>query len=175
MSARKQRSDSTLKTLPEVVQEQLFALLRAQSYAAVRTIVAERWQVETSAASLSEFFRWYPIQRRMATAASTADEVAKTLRTLGDVRLDDDQVSRAAQAVFEAQAMREGDAETYMGLRKIRLKQEDQRIASGSLELKVRQYEDKIAAARASLEKAKSKGGLDKSTLALIEEQLRLL
>lgn len=124
MAARKQRSDSTLKTLPEVVQEQLFALLRAKSYAEVRKIAAEKWQVETSAASLSEFYRWYPVSRRLVAAASTADEVAKTLRALGDVKLDDDQVSRAAQAVFEAAAIREGDADTYIGLANIRLKRE---------------------------------------------------
>lgn len=124
MAARKQRSDSTLKTLPEVVQEQLFALLRAKSYAAVRKIAAEKWQVETSAASLSEFFRWYPVSRRLSAAASTADEVAKTLRALGDVQLDDDQVSRAAQAVFEAQAIREGDSEAGVAWAKVRLARE---------------------------------------------------
>lgn len=172
---RKQRSDATLKTLPEVVQQQLFALIRTKSYAEVRKIAAEKWQVETSAAALSEFYRWYPLSRRIEAAKDTADEVAKVLRSLGDVNLDDDKIQRAAQAMFEAQAMKAGDADTFIGLRKLRLKEGDQKLARSALELKVKQYEDKIAAARASLEKAKSKGGLDKSTLALIEEQLRLL
>lgn len=122
--ARKSRSDATLKTLPEVVQEQLFALLRTTSYAKARKAAADKWEIETSAAALSEFFRWYPTTRRLEAAKHTADEVAKTLRALGDVKLDDDQVSRAAQAVFEAQAIRSGDADTYIGLANIRLKRE---------------------------------------------------
>lgn len=124
MSARKQRSDATLKTLPEVVQEQLFALLRTESYANVRVAVREKWDVETSAASLSEFFRWYPTTRRLEAAQSTADQVEKTLRTLGDVNLDDAKIQKAVQAVFEAEALRTGDSETYIGLANIRLKRE---------------------------------------------------
>ncbi len=123
-TATKPRSDATLKTLPEVVQEQLFALLREHSYAKVRKVAAEKWQVDTSPAALSAFFRWYPTSRRLEVAKSTADEVAATLRALGDVRLDDDQVARAAQAVFEAQALKAGDAETYIGLAKLRLARE---------------------------------------------------
>ncbi|HSI13395.1 MAG TPA: hypothetical protein VK961_15195 [Chthoniobacter sp.] len=124
MSARKQRSDATLKTLPEVVQEQLFALLRTESYANVRVAVREKWDVETSAAALSEFFRWYPTTRRLEAAQSTADQVEKTLRTLGDVNLDDAKIQKAVQAVFEAEALRKGDSETYIGLANIRLKRE---------------------------------------------------
>lgn len=124
MSARKQRSDATLKTLPEVVQEQLFALLRTESYAKARTIAREKWDVETSAAALSEFFRWYPTTRRLEVAQSTADQVEKTLRALGDVNLDDAKIQKAVQAVFEAEALRKGDSETYIGLANIRLKRE---------------------------------------------------
>jgi hypothetical protein len=58
---------------------------------------------------------------------------------------------------------------------KLRLKEREVALNESSLNLKLRQYEDKISAARASLEKAKSKGGLNKTTLELIEEQLRLL
>lgn len=122
--SRKQRSDATLKTLPEVVQEQLFALLRTKSYAEVRLAAKEKWEVTTSPSALHEFYRWYPTSRRLEVAKSTADEVAKTLRALGDVKLDDTQIARASQAVFEAQAIREGDAATYIGLAKIRLASE---------------------------------------------------
>ena len=122
--SRKQRSDATLKTLPEVVQEQLFELLRTKSYAKVRLAAREKWEVVTSPASLSEFFRWYPTSRRLEVARSTADEVAKTLRALGDTKIDEAQIARASQAVFEAQAIRTGDAATYIGLAKIRLASE---------------------------------------------------
>jgi len=176
MSTRaKPRSDATLKTLPEVIQEQLYALLRTTSYGKARSIVREKWEVETSPAALSAFYTWYPLSRRIEVAAATADQVAQTLRGMGDLNLDDDKIARVSQSFFEAQALKLGDSETYLGLRKIRLKEQDQRLQGSALELKVKQYEDKIAAARANLERAKSKGGLDKSTLQLIEDQLRLL
>jgi hypothetical protein len=120
----KPRSDSTLKTLPEVIQEQLYALLRTTSYAKARAIAREKWEIETSTASLCAFFSWYPTSRRLEIAKSTADEVGKTLRALGNVSLDDAQIQRATQAVFEAQALKSGDLDAYMGLAKIQLARE---------------------------------------------------
>jgi len=120
----KPRSDSTLKTLPEVIQEQLYALLRTTSYAKARAIAREKWEVETSTAALCAFFGWYPTSRRLEIAKSTADEVGKTLRALGNVSLDDTQIQRATQAVFEAQALKTGDLDAYMGLAKIQLARE---------------------------------------------------
>ena len=91
------------------------------------------------------------------------------------LKLNAEQVSIAGQIAFEQLALDAGNLDGFINLRKLRLKEQDQSLAKAALELKVKQYEDKISAARASLEKAKSKGGLNKTTLELIEEQLRLL
>jgi len=123
-ATQKPRSDATLKTLPEAVQEALFALLRTESYARVRDIAREKWEVQTSPAALSEFFRWYPLSRRLEVAKSTADEMAKILAGLGDVTLDAAAIQRATQAMFEAQALRANDSETYIQLAKLRLSRE---------------------------------------------------
>ena len=164
MSARKQRSDATLKTLPEVVQEQLFALLRTSSYATVVRDAKEKWDIKTSPAALSEFFRWYPLSRRIETAKDTADQVAKVLRSLGDVTLDDDKIQKAAQAMFEAQAMKAGDTDAFVQLAKIRLardqgKREERRIAL--LEKKAAQADE-------------AAGVLKDKTLTEAERQARL-
>lgn len=85
------------------------------------------------------------------------------------------QLSQIGQVGFEMLAMQSNDLEGFATLKKLRLKEEEQTISREAHALKLRQYEDKIAAARSSLEKAKSKGGVSADTLKLIEEQLKLL
>lgn len=122
----KPRADSKLKTLPFAQQEQVFALCQTMSYAAVRSAVQQKFGLDTSEAALSAFYRWYPTARRLEDAAGTADEVRQILKELPGLNLSDEQVSRAAQAAFEAQCLKSGDVESFIGLRKLRQKDRDQ-------------------------------------------------
>lgn len=173
--SRKPRADSALKTLPADQQEKLFRLLRATSYEKALPIVAKEFGVRTSSAALSAFFSWYPLSRRLEQAKSFADQLTQQLKANPHLNLDAEKLSAVGQVAFEAQAVAEQDPELYIGLRKLRQKDADLAISSKNQELRLKQYEDKIAAARSALEKAKTKGGLSAETRELIEQQLRLL
>jgi len=171
----KPRSDSKLKTLPAQKQEQLYALLRANSYKAALPLVQKTFGVVTSEASLSQFYSWYPLSRRLEQAKSFADQLKESLAKNPALNLDAEKLSTVAQVAFEAQAVQEQDSALFMGLRKLRQKDADLALQAKNQDLRLRQYEEKISAARASLEKAASKGGLSKETRELIEQQLALL
>lgn len=172
--SKKPRGDSKLKTLPPAVQAELFTQCQGKGgYEAARAWLLAEHNVKTSAGSLSNFFGWYPFS--LSATASYAQQFEAEIKKLPELAKDAAQLSQLSQICFEMLAMRTNDLEGYATLKKIRLKEEEQSITRDALNLKVRQYEEKIAAARTSLEKAKSKGGVSPETLQLIESQLKLL
>ena len=175
MSGRKPRADSVLKTLPQDKQDELFAHLRSTSYEAALPIVRKSFGVATSAGALSAFFAWYPLSRRLEQAKSFADQLKDSLAKNPALNLDAEKLSTVAQVAFEAQAVQEQNPKLFMGLRKLRQKDADIALQAKNTELRLRQYEAKIEAARSALEKAKTKGGLSAETRELIEQQLKLL
>lgn len=172
--ARKARKDSKLKTLPDAVQAELYRRYQKQGCDALAWL-EEAHGVKSSTGALSTFASWYPFSRPLELVARHASQYEAALKSDPELQLNAEQVSIASQMAFEQMALQMQDIEGFVLLRKMRLKEQELRLADSALALKVRQYEDKIAVARASLEKAKSKGGLDKMTLQLIEEQLKLL
>jgi hypothetical protein len=176
MSLRsKPRADAKLKTLPPEIQEAIFKLLQRASYAKAVGMIRQQFDVETSPAGLSAFFSWYPFSRRLEQHATLADQIKQQIAANPALGLDAEKVTAIAQIAFEAQAVQEQDPTLYIGLRKLRQKDADLALQSKNQELRLKQYEDKISAAKASLEKAKGKGGVSKETLELIEQQLKLL
>lgn len=172
---KKPRGDAKLKTLPDALQEALFQVLRSTTAEKAAAWLLKDHGVKTSAGALSEFFSWYPLSRRLEQAASFADQLRDQLLKLPDLNLDAAKLSQVAQVAFEARAVQEQDSELYVALKKRRQKDAELALSESKHALALKQYEEKISAARSSLEKAKSKGGLSKETLALIEEQLKLL
>lgn len=172
--AKKPRKDSKLKTLPDAVQAELYARYQKQGGDVLTWLQAEHG-VRSSSGALSNFAAWYPFSRPLEMVAQRANQYEQALKQDPNLKLNAEQVSIASQMAFEQMALQMQDIEGFVSLRKMRLKEQEIRLADSALSLKVRQYEDKISAARANLEKAKSKGGLDKTTLQLIEEQLKLL
>jgi len=171
----KPRSDSKLKTLPTEVQGKIYALLAKVSYQKAVGLIAKEFGVITSAGALSGFYSWYPLSRRIEQSRTFADELKKTLASNPQLNLDADKLSTVGQVAFEMKALEEQDTELFVSLRKLRHKDADLALQAKSTDLRLKQYEDKIAAARENLEKAKSKGGLDPTTIELIEQQLKLL
>lgn len=172
---KKPRGDAKLKTLPADLQALLFAMLRQKTAVVVKAWLAKEHQVQTSTGALSHFYAWYPLSRRLEQAADFADQLKQQLAKLPEIALDAQKLSTVAQVAFEARALQEEDADLYVALKKRRQKDAELAITESRHSLALRQYEEKIAAAKAGLEKARSKGGLSKETLALIEDQLRLL
>ncbi len=171
----KPRPDAKLKTLPDSAQAALYALYQKKSGEECLVWLREAHGVESSTGALSNFAGWYPFSRPLEMVATRARAFQDAIKDDPKLKLNAEQVSIAGQIAFEQLALDAGNLDGFINLRKLRLKEQDQSLAKAALELKVKQYEDKISAARASLEKAKSKGGLNKTTLELIEEQLRLL
>lgn len=124
----KPRSDSKLKTLPPRQQGEIFALLQSTSYVQAKGIVREKFGVETSVGALCEFFAWYPTSRIVEEAASIADQLKADLKKLPGLDLDDDKLSRIGQAAFEAQALKAGDSDAFVALRKLRQKDNEHRL-----------------------------------------------
>jgi hypothetical protein len=171
----KPRSDSKLKTLPTEVQAKVYALLAKVSYQKAVGLIAKEHGIATSVGALSAFYSWYPLSRRIEQSRSFADELKKTLASNSQLDLNAEKLSQVAQAAFEIQAVQEQDTGLFVSLRKLRQKDLDLAQQAQNTNLRLKQYEDKMSAMRANLEKAKSKGGLDQSTLELIEQQLKLL
>lgn len=172
---KKPRGDAKLKTLPDALQEKLFQTLRHTTAEKSAAWLLAEHGVETSTGSLSEFFAWYPRTGWLKQSASFASDLQATIKQLPKLKINAEQASAVAQVAFELQAAKNQDPELFLALQKGKLRSVETRIKEEAQALKVRQYEDKITVARASLEKAKSKGGISAETLSLIEQQLKLL
>lgn len=173
--SRKPRTDSRLKTLPPGVQEKLFALLRTTTYRKAVPVVAKEFGVQTSVGALSDFFGWYPLSRQLEQAANFAEQLEKVAKADPQLVGKSEEISRFAQIAFEARAVETQDAELFIALRKGRHKDAELALRAENQALRLRQYEEKMASLRATLEKAKNRGGVSPDTLQLIEEQLKLL
>jgi hypothetical protein len=177
MSARKPRADSVLKNLEPQQQEELMALLRTprMTYKKALPIVEKEFSVKTSEPALSAFYSWFPLSRQLEKAASLADQIKQQALANPALAKDAEALSQYAQISFEVLAAQKQNVKEFVSLRKLRLKETDQATAKTNTELRVKQYEQKIEAARASLEKAKSKGGVSRETMQIIEQQLAIL
>lgn len=171
---KKARGDSTLKTLPPARQAMIFAQLQIATIAQVKSALAKEG-LQTSVSALSHFFHWYPIARRLEQSAAFADQLRNEISRLPELQGKAAEVEKLAQIAFEARAVQEQDADLYLALKKRRQKDAEIALNESRHSLALRQYQEKIDAARANLEKTKSKGGLSAETIALIEEQLKLL
>lgn len=181
--ATKPRSDSTLDSLSPEVKEQLRERLIGEnmSYADAKEWLHQDFNVRTSIGALSRFYATRCFASRSSEAREFAEQVRKDLEE-GGSKFDEATNALITQKAFELSYARKCSIEDLAVLAKIRgdsaklkLKERELSISEEAMKLKLRQYEEKISAARDSLERAKTKGGLDKSTLQLIEEQLKLL
>jgi hypothetical protein len=177
-SPRKPRGDSRLKTLPEQDQLQVMAWLRANTQARVVELVQGKFGFSTNSASLSEFYSWWHFSRRLEQVRESATEFEATLKEMaaaGQVPLDGEKISQIGQAYFEQQAIRADDPALFAAMKRLRLKEADQSLALRTLQQKIREYEDKIAAARSDLTAASQAKGLSPEALKEIERALKML
>ena len=150
---RRPRSDAVLMNLPEERQRELFDFVdghRAEGLRKIRVMLQEEQGLTVSLATLSNWLNWYALRAKIGGVAAMADDLARILKERPDLNLDDATIMRAAQAFFEARAMQENDAETYVrlagvrrGTAEIRLK--ERRIALEERKLRQAEAAEQVA------------------------------
>lgn len=172
--SKKPRGDAKLKTLAPEKRKALFELLHQHTLEEA-VVLLRKDGIHTGTRALSEFYSWYPLSQHLEQASTFADSLKAQLANLPEWQGKAAELEKLAQIAFETQAVQRQDTELYIGLKKLRLKDRDVTLRESKHEKDLREERAKNEAAKAALEKAKSKGGLSKETLALIEEQLKLL
>ncbi len=140
---RKPHPKSRLKTLPPDRQKELY------NYLSTHTLdEAEAWLatdgLDTNRTSLSEFFSWYPLASKLQGAASMGSTVKEILRELPGLNLDEHQLSKAGQAIFEADAIESNDSKLYVALRSLRQTDLSLELQAESAKTKARQKDAQI-------------------------------
>ncbi len=167
----KTRSDSKLAPHEDFIFERLVD--GNVSYQTVADELQKSLGVRTSASALSSYFSKHSWRWRAERASAQADAIKKAL-------LKDGKNFTAAKAAAIAQREFELSASNLsvkdlVALRGIDLKAKAIDQQQAALDLRVREFEQKLAETRSVLERAKSKGSIDKATIAEIEEKLGML
>ncbi len=180
---RKPRADSVLDSLPPERREQLVRWLVDENLKYPEAVVRvwEKFGVKTSVSALQKFYARKCFTLRADQAKEFADLVVSQAEA-DPAKFDEATLALVKQRAFERVYARDGNINELSMLAgilgdsaKLELKRQEIALRESQQALRLRQYEDKISAARASLERAKSKGGLSKDTRELIEQQLALL
>ena len=166
----KPRGDSKLKTLPQDTQKVLFGWLCAGTYESAMERAASDFGIQTSVASLSDFYSWYSLGRKLERADEFAEALAKRLESIQHLKLDGDQLSLAAQAIFEMRVEEQDDVENHVALRKLR--QNDKRLKQN--DLKIAQQERKIALLERQAELANQAKAVTNSAMTPEEKAARI-
>jgi hypothetical protein len=131
----KPRGDSKLKTLPKPDQAKIIGWLETGTQRATLQKIAKDLGITTSPAALSDFYGWYYVTSQLEEAASLADQVKAELKDLPGFAMDQDKVNKAAQTVFEIQALKNRDAKLHIALRRQRSREETVRLARDQFEV----------------------------------------
>ncbi len=175
---KKPRADARLLTLPEEQQQEIFAWLKVSSFEIVRGKVHEEYGFISSISALHNAWKYWSrveLESRILKSKGCADDLLELVE--GDMgKLDRATMAALQQSAFEL-ALNGGQPDVVKDLYSLILKAKKLEQDESALALKIRQYEDQIAKAKAELENAKSKGegGLDIETIERIEQQLNML
>lgn len=123
---KKPRGDSKLKTLPPERQREMYGYLQAHTLAETEAWLATAG-LDVSLDTLSRFASWYPLAAPLQQAAHMGEAVKELLKELPGLNLNEEQLSKAGQAIFEAEALRTKDSELHVSLRTLRLQEESGR------------------------------------------------
>ena len=135
----KPRSDSKLKGLPEERQEQIIAWAKTPKSDgcsgglahAQEQLAADGMRVALS--TLSDFVSWWHLRQRFALANSRAQQVEELLKSK-DPSMSPERIRELGQAIFTMEAVDSGDAETFVNLEHLKLKQDSAKF-KGELDL----------------------------------------
>jgi hypothetical protein len=193
MSDKEIRADAKLKNLHEEALQDLWRFRNPEeggekmTMEAICVEVPLRYGFTVSMSTLSAFYAWLRVKRRLDARASLADQLKLELAKNPEV--SEEQIKKAGQRLFMAEGIIEKDAKVFADMVKIgqadtKLKQNDKRLKQADKALghdarRLALLEENAAAAKAKLQAlataAKSTGGLSPETLRQIEEAAGLL
>lgn len=130
------RSDATLKNLAEKNPEVEEALWRFRypeeggtklPFEEILVEIPLRYGIVVkSLSTLSDYYAWAKLRRRMAAARDTADQTRLAL--LKDASLKPEEIERVAQTVFTAETFEAGNVNAYVALCRLRLEASRQQL-----------------------------------------------
>ena len=178
MNDKEIRSDAKLKNLPPQALEDLWRFRNPEEDGEKLTLEAVAVQVQDlygfscSLSSLSEFYKWMRLKKRMDSAAERASQARLALAK--DPGMTPDMLARVGQMVFTAETIEDGNVKAYVELVKLQLQAAKQDLELRKLkiiEAKAAQLDELQAKAK----EIKQGGGLSAETLEMLEKQLKIL
>lgn len=203
MSDKEVRADAKLKQLAKndpQAEEDLWRFRNPEeggtvfTYEAILVEIPLRYGFTCSLSSLSEFYSWLKLKRRMDARIARADQLKEELAR--DTDLSQDKIIEAGQKLFLTEGFMDQNPKLFaemvrLGQEDTRIKQGDQKIQQKDREIqqkdkliaqnnrRIKLLEDAAAEAKAKImaltTAAKSTGGLTPETLKQIEEAAGLL
>ena len=173
------RSDAKLKNLPAQALEDLWRFRNPEedgeklTLEAILVEIPLRFGFTCSLSSLSEFYKWLRLKRRMDSAAKRASQAR--LELARDPKATPEDLDRIGQMVFTAETIEDGNVKGYVELAKLRLQARSLDINARKLRLLEAAAKEAKLKLDAVTSAAKSKGGISAETLAQIEEAAGLL
>lgn len=166
---RKPHSTSILKNLPTEKQREIYEYLRTHSQRETLAWLASEG-IAAHKTGLSKFWAWYPLAAPLQAACRMGDTVKQLLEEMPELNLDAQQLSKAGQAIFEAQALEAQNPALFVSLRKMRqadraleFKEESGRTAARQRDAQIKQKDQDLALAerRVKVLEAKAEQALE--------------
>ena len=173
------RADAKLKNLQSEALEILWRFRNPEeggeklTLEAVAVQVQELYGFSVSLSSLSEFYKWLRLKKRMESAAERSSQARLALAS--DPGMTPEILARVGQMVFTAETIEDGNVKAYVELVKLQLQAKSLEINAAKLKLLVDAAAEAKAKLTALTNAAKSNGGLTPETLKQIEEAAGLL
>jgi hypothetical protein len=173
------RPNSLLGKLTEDQRDQVFIWLLEdnKSLDEVSQACAAAYGVRASAMAFSRLLSSHGVSWRVERAREAATAAMGTL----PANADELQRQALARSLFEKSfrdlSIKELHLLGSMELEKekLALKKQEMDLKRAGLELRVREFEERFASARAALAKVQARGGIAPETLADLEKQLRMM
>lgn len=172
------RADAKLKNLPPDALEALWLMRypgedgEKLTLEAIAAGMPGQFGFSCSVSSLSEFYKWLRLKRRMEAATLRAEQARLSLAS--DPNMTPADLSRVGQMVFTAETIEDGNIKAYVELVKLQLQAAKQDIEIRKLKM-LETKAARLDALEAKAHELKQGGGLSAETLEMLEKQLRIL
>lgn len=173
---RKPRSDSKLLNLPDEQQMQVFNWLKNMGYEKARLLCKAELSIQISTGALHNAWEYWSKQEaenRILKAVTAAEDITQTASEHLPL-INQATMAALQQSAFET-VLAGGDDKRVKDFMNIVLKARALDQADQTIDLRLRQYEDQVSAAKAALNTAKKDGGMTPEAIEAMEEALGLL
>jgi len=132
MDDKEIRADAKMKNLPPEALEELWLLRNPGedgeklTLEAIAVAIPDRFGFTCSVSSLSEFYKWLRLKRRMEAATLRAEQARLSLAS--DPNMTPADLARVGQMVFTAETIEDGNVKAYVELVKLQLQAAKQDI-----------------------------------------------